>query len=183
MLGQNKMLNRSKILGLLALLLCGTCSRAEVELTFQCSFGDTSTVFPVLISLRDKDGSPIEGAVVALKRIGPDGWTEEAIVREADKRTDKNGMILLMYPSKSTRTSLGEQSVDIYGAVTVVAKGHRTVSIELRQHFKDGVHVLSEATVPHLKLELTDQPEDQRKQESKAQQAAPEQLLPALKFR
>jgi hypothetical protein len=146
-----------------------------VEFTLQCSFGDTSKVeIPVLISLRDKDGTPVEGAVVALKRLGPDGWTEEAIVRDADKRTDKNGMLLLMYPGTSTRTSAGEHSVDIYGAVTVVAKGHRTVTIELREYFKDGRHVLSEATIPHLKLELTDQPEGPRKQEVKeAQQALP----------
>ena len=151
-----------------AFILCSPIALAEVEYRIDVSYGDTSKVeFPVLFSLRDKDGIPVEGAVVSLKRLGPDGWTEEAIVREADKRTDKNGMILIMYPGTSNRTSAGEFSVEIYGAVTVVAKGHQTVTIELRDFFKDGRHVLSDSTAPHLKLELIDQPGDRKKQETK----------------
>lgn len=168
------MLIRSTILGLLAFIPCGVCLRGEVEYTIEVKYGDTSKVeFPVLISLRDNDDVPVKGAIVALKRLGPNGWTEEAIVRDADTRTDKNGMILLMYPATSTRTASGEYSVDIYGAVTVVAEGHKTVTIELRKYFKDGRHTLSDDTILHLRLQLDEKPTARRKQESEAQQDAP----------
>ena len=74
------------ILGLLASIACASTLYAEVEFRIDVSYGDTSKVeFPLLLSLRDKDGLPVVGAVVALKRLGPDGWTQEAIVRDADK--------------------------------------------------------------------------------------------------
>ena len=149
------MLLRSTILVLLALLMCGIFLRAEVEFTIHAGYGDTSKVqFPVLISLRDTNGDPVKGAVVALKRLGPDGWSEEEIVREAESRTDKNGMIVVMYPGTARVTSPGHSYVEIYGAVTIVAKGHRTVTIELRDHFKEGRYELTKDTVPHLEFAL-----------------------------
>jgi len=171
MLGQNKMLLRSTILALLACLTCGICLRAEVEFTIHAGYGDKSKVqFPVLISLRDKDGVPVKGAVVALKRLGPDGWTKEQIVREAESRTDKNGMIVVMYPGTARMISPGQSYVEIYGAVTIVAEGHRTVTIELRDHFKEGRYELAKDSVPHLKLELTDESATTEKQKKPAQQ-------------
>jgi hypothetical protein len=156
-------------LGTSALVACATVSRAEVEPEWVTLYSDTSKVeIPLLISLHDQDGIPVEGAVVVLKRLGPDGWTEEAIVREADKRTDKNGMILLIYPRTFTRNSWGQDSIDIYGAVTVVADERRTVTIELRDYFKDGKYVLSESTATHLKLEVGDRTEGSAKQPSQA---------------
>lgn len=164
-----------KILSLL--LSFGLCSSlwAEVEYDIHVTFGGidaSKTEFPVLISLRDKDGVPVKGAIVALKRLGPDGWSEEEIVRDAESRTDKNGMIVVMYPGTATMTSPGHLSVEIYGAVTIVAEGHRTVTVELRDHFKEGRHELAKDTVPHLKLDLTDEPATTEKQKMPEQVGA-----------
>lgn len=174
------MLLRSTIFGLLAFLMCGIFLRAEVEFTIHAGYGGTSKVqFPVLISLRDKDGVPVKGAVVALKRLGPDGWSEEEIVREAESRTDKNGMIVVVYPGTATMTSPGHSCVEIYGAVTIVAKGHRTVTIELRDHFKEGRYELTKDTVPHLEFALTGKSATTERQKIPAQQDAAEQPPPA----
>jgi hypothetical protein len=166
------MLLRSTILGLLAVLTCGICVRAEVEYPIHDGYSG-KVQFPVLVSLRDKDGFPVKGAVIALKRLGPDGWSEEEIVREAESRTDKNGMIVVMYPGTATMTSPGQSSVEIYGAVTIVAEGYRTVTIELRKYFKEGRYELAKDTVPHLKLDLTDEPTPIEKLKIPAQQAVP----------
>lgn len=140
--------------------------------TWQCGGDPDRVEFPLLISLCDKDGVPVKGAVVALKRLGPSGWSEEEIVREADSRTDKNGMILVMYPAMAKENSSGESSFEIHGAVTVVAEGHQTVTIELRDYFKDGRYVVSDTTVPHLKLKLTDLAGNGKKPQIPAQQDA-----------
>ena len=71
--------------------------------------------------------------------------------------TDNNGMVIVMYPSASaTKDESGRSSFVANGAVTVIAEGHRTVMIELRDHFKDGRCILSPDSVPHLKLSLKD---------------------------
>ena len=163
---------RSAILGLLTFSVCWISLRAEVEFTIDATYGDTSKVeFPVLISLHDSDGVPVKGAVVALKRLGPDGWSEEEVVREADSRTDKNGMIIVMYPGTANMTSPGHFHVEIYGAVTIVAQGHQTVTIELRDHFNKGRYELTKDTAPHLVLALTDGATTIEKKKTPAQQA------------
>lgn len=113
--------------------------------------------FPILISLADKNGNPIRNAIVVLKRLGPDGWTEDELKREKDSITDKNGMVVITYPdSTQTIDKSGQSRVLIYGAVTVIAEGHRTVTIELKDHFKDGICILTPDSAPHLKLALQD---------------------------
>lgn len=143
--------------------LFGSSGRAEVEYEIHtgispgitCFWSEKPPEFPILISLADKHGNPIRGAIVVLKRLGPDGWTEEELKREKDSKTDKNGMVIVMYPSASaTRDEAGRKGVVVYGAVTVIAEGHKTVTIELRDHFKDGRCILSTDSAPHLKLSL-----------------------------
>ena len=151
--------------------MCGIFLRAEVEFTIHAGYAG-NVVFPVLISLRDKNGVPVKGAVVALKRLGPDGWSEEEIVREAESRTDKNGMIVVMYPGTARVTSPDHSCVEIYGAVTIVAKGHRTVTIELRDHFKEGRYELAKDTVPHLELALTGESATPEREKMPAERAA-----------
>jgi hypothetical protein len=111
--------------------------------------------FPILISLTDKKGGPIKGAIVVLKRLVPDGWSEEELKREKDCITDKNGMIAVLYPDcYATEDDYGISSVAIYGAVTVIADGHPSVTVELGKYFKSQKYVLSENSAPHITIAL-----------------------------
>jgi hypothetical protein len=157
-------------------MICASILTAEIEYEIHSSYGKdlyeytTKIEFPLLIRLHGADDAPVKDAIVALKRLGPDGWSEEEIIRDADKRTDKNGMILIMYPGNYRMTSSGEQIVDINGAVTVIAEGYHTITIELHDYFKEGRYIMSESTIPQLKINLKNQAKDRTRNKYKAQQ-------------
>jgi hypothetical protein len=159
----------ASIITLLLIGLIASSTTAEVEYEIHTGYSGAITChwpdlgdgqiapsgFPILFSLTDASGIPIKSAIVVLKRLGPDGWTEEELKREKDSITDKNGMVVVMYPDHTaTEDESGRSSVAIYGAVTVIAEGYRTVTIELSKYFKDGICFLGSDNAPHLKLSL-----------------------------
>lgn len=125
-------------------------------------------LFPILISLRDNEGHPVEDAFVALEELGVNLSTDEEIVREAKSRTDENGMIVVMHPAMVPVASPESFTTKIQSVVSIVTKGHRAVTIKLQDHFKEGLYVHSETTVPHLKLVLPDQPKGDVESEKNA---------------
>jgi hypothetical protein len=153
------MLRPLSLIGLLAFFGTVLVLRSEVEITIDRNGSVTRRRidFPVLISLRDNEGRPVKGAIVALEELGLNLSSDEEIVRKAKSRTDENGMIVIMHSAMAPETSLKSFTIKIQSVVTIVSEGHRTVTIKLGEHFKDGQYSHSESTVPHLKLILTEQ--------------------------
>lgn len=113
---------------------------------------DGKSSFPIVVTVTDGRGQPVRGAIVVLKRLGPDGWTEEELKRDAKARTDEQGTITLHYPGKAREDGEGGLVMDVVGAATVIAEGHEARMVELKDFFKDGKHVLSKETAPVLTI-------------------------------
>lgn len=131
-----------------------SCFRVKTKGVSGGLYGSEYTGFPILIRLTDGDKMPVANAVVVLKRLGPDGWTEEELKREAKARTDENGMMVVHYPGPARADEKGVRRMEILGAVTVIAEGHGARMVELKDFFKDGQHTLADDSAPLVRIEL-----------------------------
>jgi hypothetical protein len=129
------------------LFLLSSCSigRAKVEYEIHtgyscdiiCNFGVSpkGNLLPVVVTVTDEDNKPVAGAVVAIKRIQPDGYSEEDVRSTKDSSTDKDGRITLNYPCGLDSSEIGKPRLKIIGAITVVADGYETTAIECETYF------------------------------------------------
>lgn len=129
------------------LFLLSSCSigRAEVEYEIHtgysceivCRFGDhpKRNLLPLVVTVTDEDNQPIAGAVVAIKRIQPGGYSEEDVRNTKDSSTDKDGRITLNYPCGLDSSEIGKPRLKIIGAITVVADGYVTTAVECETYF------------------------------------------------
>lgn len=129
--------------------LLSSCSigRAEVEYEIHtgysceivCRFGDhpKGNLLPLVVTVTDEDNKPVEGAVAAIKRIQPGGYTEQDVRNTKDSSTNKDGRITLDYPCGLDSTGTGEPRLKIIGAITVVADGYETTAIECETYFAE----------------------------------------------
>jgi hypothetical protein len=124
-----------------SLLASCPIGRAEVEYeihtgyaaSISCSF--KRNLLPVGVTVTDEDTKPVAGAVVAIKRIQPDGYTEQDVRTTRDSSTDKDGRITLDYPCRFDSSAPAPPLLRIIGAITVVADGYETTAIECETYF------------------------------------------------
>jgi hypothetical protein len=90
-------------------------------------------LLPLVVTVTAEDNKPIEGAIVAIKRIQPGGYTEQDVRNTRDSSTDKDGRITLNYPCGLDSSDIGK--LRIIGAITVVADGYETTAIECETYF------------------------------------------------
>ncbi len=151
------------------LLAACLISRAEVEYEIHAGYSSicSSSCFernllPVVVTVTDKDDKPVAGAVVAIKRIQPGGYTENDVRKTPDSSTDMNGRITLDYPCKSDSSDPEKPRLTIFGAITVVADGYETTAIECETYFAGIEIVKSErsALAARIILKKSRPPED-----------------------
>ncbi|RYD17371.1 MAG: hypothetical protein EOP88_26915 [Verrucomicrobiaceae bacterium] len=95
---------------------------------------------PIVVTVVDENGKPILGAVAAIKRIQPDGYTEEDVRNTRDSATDSRGNVTLSCTCNVKKPDAEKPVLRLLGAITVVADGYETTAIELEEYFA-GVEV------------------------------------------
>jgi hypothetical protein len=135
------------------LLVSAIVSRGEVELeintgyspkfiirgdengNLRCGPDTISRRVPIVVTVMDEDNKPIHGAVAALKRIQPCGYTGADVRNTKDSATDANGRVTIACPFGMKKSAGGKPMVQTSGAITVVVDGYATTAIELEEYF------------------------------------------------
>lgn len=129
------------------LFLISSCSIGQAEVEYgihtgysggiDCRFGDhpKGNLLPLVVTVTNEDNQPVAGAVVAIKRIQPGGYTEDDVRGTKESSTDKDGRITLNYPCGLDSSESGKPRLKIIGAITVVADGYETTAIECETYF------------------------------------------------
>ena len=131
----------------ITLFLLATCSIGQAEVEYEihtgysceivCRFGDhpKGNLLPLVVTVTDGDNQPVAGAVVAIKRIQPGGYTEQDVRNTKNASTAKDGRITLNYPCGLDSAEVNKPRLRIIGAITVVADGYETTAIECETYF------------------------------------------------
>lgn len=90
---------------------------------------------PIVVTVVDETGKPIRAAFAAIKRIQPDGYTEEDVRNTKDSATDAGGNVTLSCPCNVKEPAAEKPVLRLRGAITVVADGYETTAIELEEYF------------------------------------------------
>ena len=114
-------------------------------------------VVPIVVSVVDSDGEPIDGVAVGLMRLGDGGFTEVDVLRHSNPRTNSSGVALLSYPGSLSGPALydiGRASVELIGAITIVHPQFQTVSIELASLYAEPFKVGDPTMAPWVRVTL-----------------------------
>lgn len=128
--------------------------RYETEVRYR---PDQALTLPIAISVTDAKGNPIEGASVALMRLGAGGYTEMDVLNHANPKTNDSGIALLGYRSRFFECGphdSGHDHLQLVGAITVVCAGFETVSIELEERYPRPLEARDLSFTPWLKVVL-----------------------------
>ncbi|MEO5917062.1 MAG: hypothetical protein ABIS50_22730 [Luteolibacter sp.] len=90
---------------------------------------------PIVVTVTNEQNEPVKGAIAAIKRIEPDGYTEEDVKNTKNSSTDEAGHITLYCSCGIDNSASDKPKLQIIGAITVVADGYETKAIELEQYY------------------------------------------------
>ncbi|WP_338684810.1 Ig-like domain-containing protein [Haloferula helveola] len=116
---------------------------------------------PVVVTVLNANGKPIEGAAVALMRLGEGGFTESDVQGPANPRTDGSGTAVLQYPATTTMNyllDLPEVHLDLIGAITAVHPDLGTASVELGDLYKEPLKLFDTAMTPWVTVRFGPEP-------------------------
>ena len=147
-----------------SLLILSLAAQAEIEGEVHVRYEtevrycpDKSLTLPIAISVADTKGNPIEGASVALMRLGAGGYTEQDVLNPANPKTNDSGIALIAYRSRFLECGphdLEHDDLQLVGAITVVCAGYETVSIELEERYPRPLEARDLSFTPWLKVVL-----------------------------
>ena len=156
----------------------GELDAGTIERVFTIRSPDVETadvVVPIVVTVVDSKGSPIEGAAVGLMRLGDGGYTEKDVLIATNPRTTVSGTALIDYPGTATGSSLydlGAGPVQLIGAITVVHEGFRSRTVELASLYPNPLPAGERPFAPWVRVELKSSSEKPQAEQGVAPQSA-----------